>query len=421
MIKQLIDLGLKKGLKTIEVNSVKKIGLDIKVYDGKLDKCTKSIVDIYTVRGLYRGHQSSITIENLDPNKLESYIDSLIMSAKIITSKEPVVFYKGAKKYKEVVQKTSDLDSYSIEEKQNKLLKLEHIIKSDRLCKTVESTNYSESFVRTILANSMGLYLEKNVGHAIMYSIGVFEKDTDIQSALDYKIGFNFADFDESKIAKNIVKEGKSKLGGIQIETGNYEVVLSNEAFSSLLSAFSDVFSSESVVRNMTKLKDKLGAQIASPLINFTDDPFSKHALVQEAFDSEGYPTRKKDIIKDGIFKGFINNLKYAKMLGQKPTGNSFGGVNFVQPEIKAGKTKLNDLFSKIGTGLFITELAGLHASVNPTSGSFQAQASGFMIKDGKKDHPVKLLVIASNFFDLLMNVKELASDAKLTMSVACK
>ncbi|MDR2867808.1 MAG: TldD/PmbA family protein [Acholeplasmatales bacterium] len=417
MLKKIIEIGLKKGFNTIEVRGKKVVGLDIEVFGGQIEKVEKSDLNTINIKGLYRGHQASISIEDLDENKIEYYLDELITNASLVTSKEPTVFYKGAKKYHEVELKTSDLANHSIEEKQNLLLDLEALILKGKNASKVETTVYSESFTTFTLINSKGLNLSKTTGSAILYSVGIFDKDGDTQSSLDYKIGFNFADFKIDKLAKTIIKDGNAKLGASQIPTGTYDVVFSNEAFASLVSVFSSIFTSESLVRNITKLKDKVGTTIAASIVNLVDNPFSKHAIVQQAFDNEGYPTRKKNIIEKGVFKGFINNLKFAKMANQKPTGNGFNGISFVQAEVLPGKTSLPNLLKKVNNGVYVTELAGLHASVNPTSGSFQAQTSGFIIKDGKLGQAVRLVVLASNFFDILLNVQELASDGKLTMS----
>jgi PmbA protein len=417
MIKKIIELGLQKGLSAIEVRSNKTVNLNIDVYGGNIEKVEKSDLNTFTIKGLYKGHQGTLLIENLNPDKVEFYINELISNATLVTSKEPVVFYKGASKYHSVVEKTTDLGLHTIEEKQNLLLKLESLILKGKNAVKVETTHYEENFTTTTLVNSKGLNLTKTAGNAVLYSVGIFDKNGDTQSALDYKIGFNFADFDVEKLARTIIKDANAKLGADQVETGSYEVVFSHEAFASLFNAFSSVFSAEAVVRNVTKLKDKVGTVIASPILTIEDNPFSKHAIIQQAFDDEGYPTRKKNIIDHGVFKGFINNLKFAKMLNQKPTGNGFGGISFVEPGVIPGKTSLPNLLKKVDNGIYVTELAGLHASVNPTSGAFQAQTSGFVIKDGKLGKAVRLVVLASNFFDILLNVKELASDARITLS----
>ncbi|MGM1458907.1 MAG: metallopeptidase TldD-related protein, partial [Columbia Basin potato purple top phytoplasma] len=44
-------------------------------------------------------------------------------------------------------------------------------------------------------------------------------------------------------------------------------------------------------------------------------------------------------------------------------------------------------------------------------SGDFSLQAAGFKIEQGKITSPVKMLVISGNFFDILLNLKDIAND----------
>lgn len=61
--------------------------------------------------------------------------------------------------------------------------------------------------------------------------------------------------------------------------------------------------------------------------------------------------------------------------------------------------------------------MIGLHAGIKPVSGEFSVQASGFKIVDGKIDHPVKMIVISGNFFEVLNRVKGIGSDLKFGLS----
>lgn len=104
-------------------------------------------------------------------------------------------------------------------------------------------------------------------------------------------------------------------------------------------------------------------------------------------------------IIENGVFKGFINDLKSAAILNVEPTGNSFNErVSTTNFYLLPGELSFDELIAPIKDGLYITELQGLHAGVQPISGSFNLQASGFKIIDGKIDHPVKMIVVSGNF-----------------------
>ena len=61
--------------------------------------------------------------------------------------------------------------------------------------------------------------------------------------------------------------------------------------------------------------------------------------------------------------------------------------------------------------GLVITDLQGLHAGIDFVTTNFSLQASGYLVKDGKRDRSVTLITVAGNFMDLMKKVEEVGSD----------
>ena len=62
-------------------------------------------------------------------------------------------------------------------------------------------------------------------------------------------------------------------------------------------------------------------------------------------------------------------------------------------------------LLAKLGDGLYITNLKGLHAGANVQSGDFSLEAEGFLVKGGEKVSPVKNITVADNFYTLIKKV----------------
>ena len=98
---------------------------------------------------------------------------------------------------------------------------------------------------------------------------------------------------------------------------------------------------------------------------------------------------------------------------------------NAVRPGIKAppaaGLTNLyiekgdfsrGALFNRAGTGLFVTEVMGMHTA-NPVSGDFSVGAAGIWIENGKRAYPVKGVAIAGNVIDILKSVTAVGSDLR--------
>ncbi len=50
-------------------------------------------------------------------------------------------------------------------------------------------------------------------------------------------------------------------------------------------------------------------------------------------------------------------------------------------------------------SGVYITDLQGLHSGLNPVSGDYSLSAHGYEIENGKIKRPINQITIAGNFF----------------------
>ena len=129
------------------------------------------------------------------------------------------------------------------------------------------------------------------------------------------------------------------------------------------------------------------------------------------AFDDEGVATKKRHIIKDGVFTGFVHNLKTAKIFNTEPTGNGFSGITPSNLVLESEDITLDEVLKTVDNGVYINDLVGLHAGVEQVSGDFSLQASGFKIENGKITTPVEMIVVSGNFFELLNNIEYISND----------
>ena len=84
------------------------------------------------------------------------------------------------------------------------------------------------------------------------------------------------------------------------------------------------------------------------------------------------------------------------------------------------------DLFAKIKNGLYINDVSGLNSGIDSTSLNFSLPCQGYVIKDGKKDKAVSMIIMAGNLLDLFNDVSYIGSDVYddssiITPSIAVK
>lgn len=239
-----------------------------------------------------------------------------------------------------------------------------------------------------------------------------------------YVVAKSLDEVDAKKIAKMGVDEALSKIGATSVKSGNYKVIINNEAMVSLLSTFAGIFSADAVQKGLSLLKGKEGEVIAANNVNLVDDPHLVDGLASVAFDDEGVATNKTYLIKEGTLESLLHNLKTANKAGVKSTGNgfknSYASPISVSPTnfyIEPGSKNIEELINLVGNGLMITDFAGLHSGANSITGDFSLAAKGFYIENGIKVHPVEQITVAGNFFNLLKDIEEIGSDLKFPMS----
>lgn len=333
--------------------------------------------------------------------------------------------YEGDKEYKEISTYHEELEDIPADKLINIAISMEKEAK--KYCNKVESfsgCSVSYSSGKYGIINSKGLNLSNKSNLLTAYVVPIVKDLDKMYDGCGYVVAKSLNDVKPDKIAKMGVDEALSKIGGTSIASGNYKVIINNEAMVSLLSTFAGIFSGDAVQKGLSLLKDKEGEIIAADIVNLVDDPHLEDGLASVSFDDEGVATLKTYLIKNGKLNSLLHNLKTANKAGVKSTGNgfksSYASPISVSPTnfyIEPGINSLEEMTKKINKGLIITDFAGLHSGANSITGDFSLAAKGFYIEDGIKTHPVEQITVAGNFFTLLNNIEEIGSDLKFPMS----
>lgn len=416
---EIINRGLELGLEAVEVYVSNSESNSLKLDDGKLESYNSEAIFGVSIRGLYQGKMGYVYTETLDDFEVEQILKKLFENVKMIDSTEPEFMYDGKAEYVDVDELSSDYKEHSTAEKIAMLQKLENdILSTSDKIKKVGYCQYAETSQKVQIINSKGLNLKRSYSYISTFA-GALASEND-QTVMGYAgdINTNFSNLEVERIVKESTESALSQLGAGDAKTGKYPVVLKRDVATEILSAFSSIFSGDSAIKKMTILGDKIGQKVFGDNITIIDDPFYQDALIKSSFDDEGVPCFAKNIVENGVFNGFMHNLKTANFFNTNPTGNGYkssvsGGV-MVSPTnlfIKEGKFSKDDIISTVEEGIFVTEVSGLHAGLNPISGDFNVQASGFMIKNGKLDCPITLFVVSGNFYEMMNQVDMIGND----------
>jgi len=411
----LFELAKAKGIEDIQVYYSGGTEFEIEVFKGSLEKYTIADTAKLSVKGIFEGKMGTVTTEVINEDVFDFLVDSIIASAKAIDSEDEVFIYGGDDHYKEVEGLFNrSLGEVDAKRKIEDTLKLEQMVKDQDKRINMVQAFYGDGVTNVLIQNSKGLKLEKkvNVGLLGVYAIATDGKDQ--RTAYEYQQTNDYSEFDLEKIAKEGAAKACALLGASPVESGSYEILLKNSASTSLLAPHISMFSAESVQKEVSLLKGKVGEVIANDNITLIDDPFMKKSSKSGAFDDEGVATKYKEVISGGKLTSYLYNLKTAKKDNTESTGNGFNrGIAPTNFYFKPGETSYEEAVASMKKGLIITDLAGTHSGCNPISGDFSLQASGFLVEDGNIVQPVALITVAGNYLDMLKNVTTVCNDQK--------
>ncbi|MCA6503705.1 MAG: TldD/PmbA family protein [Pseudanabaena sp.] len=241
-----------------------------------------------------------------------------------------------------------------------------------------------------------------------------------------YRVSRSFENLDVKGCVEETAEKTISHLNYDKIKSGKYLVVFSPEAFLSLVSAFSSLFNAQSILdKNSLSNPESIGTQIASPLLNVSDDELHIGNVGASTFDGEGTPTRRTPLITNGMLTNFLHSSVTAKRLNAKPTGNgSVGAKVYVSPnffhiergsEANASNQTVYDLATAENV-ILIDDLQALHAGVQASQGSFSLPFDGWLVNKGDRIS-VESATVAGDILELLKAIVYVEPEVKITPS----
>ena len=245
------------------------------------------------------------------------------------------------------------------------------------------------------------------------------------RSAGAFRISHSLDELDVSGCLKETAEKTISHLNYEKVKSGKYRVVLSPEAFLSLLGAFSNLFNAQNILdKQSLSTPESLGTQVASPLLSVCDDALHPDNVTSTTFDGEGTPTRRVSLITEGVLTGFLHSSGTAKRLNQEPTGHANIGAKVTVGShfyhVFPGASVQEELsLANAENVIFIDELQALHAGVKSLQGSFSLPFDGWIVDKGNL-RSIESATVAGDFLDLLKSIIFVEKEAELTPAGVC-
>lgn len=312
--------------------------------------------------------------------------------------------------------------STSLDRKVDIALAAERAALAARDVDTVETAEYSDEESRIAIISTQGVEVQGEQSFCFAYAVALAGEAGDRQSGLGFTTAREPGELDPVAAGAEAAEKARALVGARPCKTGLYTVVFSRETAAALVGLIVSALSADAIQKGRSVFGGRLGEAIGSEKVTLLDDGLAPGGLGTSPFDAEGVPQQATVLVQNGILRNILHDVYTARKEG--PQGSSTGNarrqsyrglptVGISNLVVSPGSGSLSDLLGRVGSGLYVEDLSGLHSGVNPVSGEISVGATGRIIEAGRAGQPVREVTIATDFVRMLRSVCDIADDSR--------
>lgn len=389
-----------KGIENIQIVEITENTGQMELINKELETFEISNHTGYQIKAEYNGKTVKAASDYLD----ESILDTIIMKATYTDSKYQDDYLTD----KTHNNKIDDIPQIEISNELDVLKELDDIRKDYPEVNNL-TLSYSEIYEKKRIVNSNGVDIE-TACHLYEFVPEIVTKEKD--STTSYDRVYLKTNKDSLNMKDNLIKDIKMALKQTKkekLKTQKYDIIVDSTVMKSILSNFIDMLSATNIRQKISCLEGKLNEKVFSDKLTIIEDPKNDDYPGATIFDDEGTETEKKEIIKDGVLKTYLYNIKEAKEQNQKTTGNGYSSISTRNMYIKPGDKTLEEMMKELKNGIYITDCMGsMNTAINPNTGNISLQIFGFIIENGEIKCGFEPSVMTTTIFELLSNIEEI-------------
>lgn len=424
-LSELLDLATKvagwaRDGEQVEAFVGRRSDIDVVIYGGEIESLSSATSEGVGIRVIADGRQGFAYAGSLDMSVVSETLAEARDNAAFGTADEHLgLAVPDGVPAADLDLWREDLAAFGTQAKIDLALELERRVRAgDARIRSVESANYGDGASESAVATSTGITAStKRTGcHVSAYALAGEGDET--QTGGGYSVGRSPTDLDIEEAAADAVERSTRLLGARKPSSARLTVVLDNRITTTLLSILAGTLNGESVLKGRSLFANRVGEAVAVDFLSLVDDPTNPDAYGASAYDAEGLACRRNVLISDGVLQGFVYNTHAGRRAGVASTGSavrggfkSAPGVGCRALSLAPGTESQEEIIKRVGDGLLVQGISGVHSGVNPVSGDFSVGAEGLMIRNGTLAEPVREITIASTIQRMLSDVVAVGDD----------
>lgn len=418
---EVLNKGLSTGADYAEIFIEDKLTYSYSVENGKVETTSKSETFGAGIRLL---------------NKLQSvygYTNDVTKKGLLVLAESLSASFSGKQqltvsslKVKNVKNRHPHIRPHALEDSKTKI---DYIKKGDEAMKKV-----SDKIVRTksglvhyenkiTLITSKGFILKDSKERARLYLSCVAVDGDKIETGFagpGASAGFEYFlnNVNPTELGKKTAESALTMLSAKECPSGIMPVVIGN-GFGGVIfhEACGHALEASAVSKNLSVFANKLGQQIASPIVTAYDDGTIVNGWGSNNIDDEGNPTHRTLLIEKGILKSYLIDNFNGRRMNMEGNGACRRESYRFEPTSRMSNTFIangistpEEIIKATKLGLYAKSLNG--GSVNPATGEFNFGCSeAYIIRDGKICEPVRGASLIGSGKDVLMHIDMIGND----------
>jgi PmbA protein len=274
---------------------------------------------------------------------------------------------------------------------------------------------FSNGEVELAVVNSLGIEAYQKFSDFFLHLIVENEKNTSYASCVG-------RDPDQLDM-DTLTQEATRKITGeepIQIEPGEYEVILEPYAVSEMLSFLGYLgFHALAVQEGRSFFSNRFGEKMVDEKVMIYDDGLDPEGL-QVPFDFEGIPKKKVIFFDGGVAKEVTYDSFTGGREGKESTGHGLIAPNTAGPIpinlfMKAGESSLEEMIRSVRKGVYVTRFHYTNV-VEPmkTVITGMTRDGTFLIEEGEIKRPIRNLRFTESILKALSQVTAISKDRRI-------
>lgn len=406
LIKDVLDEAMSLGADFAEIYVEQTDSQSIDMIGGKVDQANRGQDYGVGIR-LFQGTNSVYGYTN------DSSRENLLKTAREIASAlvgevitKPINLTRHHLINHHIIQ--TDLNDVPASRRIDKMRQVSEAIKNYHESISQSAVGLTEKKQHVLIANTEGTLVEDTRVYTRLFIRAVASNGQEMQTGSHgpgAHQGFEFIEnLDLNFYAQDAARQAVTMLNADLCPSGKMPVVIDN-GFGGVIfhEACGHGLEASSVSKGLSVFSNKLGEQIANPIVTAIDDGTIPNAWGSLNVDDEGTPTQRKVLIENGILKSYMIDKLNGRRMNMASTGSGrrqnyrFAPTSrMTNTFIAQGPHTRKEIIANTEYGLYAKSMGG--GSVNPATGDFNfAVNEGYLIRHGKIAEPVRGATLIGN------------------------